>query len=55
LVKLLNKSIKLIKGGSRLEPIAGDDAYLKYYYKCKDCGGIVIEDHTQRQDIWKYD
>jgi len=34
-----------------LECIAGDDAYLKYFYRCKMCGTIVIEDHRETKKV----
>ncbi|MEA3229526.1 MAG: hypothetical protein U9P44_01300 [archaeon] len=34
-----------------LECIAGDDANLKYYYRCPVCGTIVIEDYSELQPL----
>ena len=40
-----------------LECIAGDDGYLKYYYKCLLCGTILIDDHGEESclEFDKYD
>jgi len=31
--------------------IAGDDAYLLYYYECQNCGTVVIENHGDPQHV----
>ena len=40
---------------SRLQCIAGDDVYLKYYHKCGDCGTIIIDNHHDMKSLSDYD
>ena len=37
--------------GPRLECIAGDDAFLNYFFRCGMCGTIVIEDHRECRKV----
>ena len=44
------------KNRGRLEYVDGDDDHLLYFYKCKDCGTIVIDDQLENfPNIRKYD
>ncbi len=36
-----------IMSGPFLECIAGNDLFLKYFYRCGMCGTIVIDDHRE--------
>lgn len=49
----MDVEIPMIISTGELEGVAGDDAYLKYYYQCTGCKTVVIVDNSKMQPLIK--